>query len=95
MGVQLRPGDTELIRTISGFLGTFAAEGKLEDADENGVDVLYNRETPRLVRFRLVTFDDLEVSVDVQLADVDRQYLEDMLDGILHQLQQKRSARVH
>ena len=93
MGVRLNPGDTELIRTISGFLGEFAAEGKLEHANDDGVDVIYSKVEPRLVRFRFVTFDDLELNVDVQLADVTRQYLENMLNDVLATLERRRTER--
>jgi len=93
MGVKLNPGDTELVTTIAGFLGEFAADGKLEHADESGVDVLFSRETPRLVRFRLVTFDDLELNIDVQLADVDRAYLDNMFNDVLSTLERRRSER--
>lgn len=93
MGVKLSPGDTELVRTLSQFLGEFAAEGKLDHADEHGVDVLYNREEDRAVRFRFVTFDDLEVTVDVRLSDVDQAYMDAMFDDLLAEIERRRRAR--
>lgn len=95
MGVKLSPGDTELVRTLSQFLGEFAAEGKLEHANEDGVDVLYSRTEDRLVKFRFVTFDDLEVAIDVQLADVDRDYLDDLFNRLLSDLERRRSDRAN
>jgi len=49
MSVHLSLGDTDLVRTIADFLGEFAANDKQEHADENGVEVLYSQQTPRLV----------------------------------------------
>lgn len=83
----------EYVDAISRVLGRFAARGKLLNENRHGVDVEFNRAVPGEVRFSFVTADDLHVSVRFDFAKMSREYINNMVEGLIDDLGKSRREK--
>jgi len=96
---DMSPGEMA-IADLRQRLRRYAVAGKLHDApgdpqsvDPFGVQVLYNRANPHLVRFAGVTHDDIEWAADIDFRMYSRDYRDLTVQMVGDHITQKRRER--
>jgi len=98
--IQLNHVSDDVIESIRRQLRRYATTDKLVELpgegvsiDPFGVQVLYSKANPHLVRFRGVTHDNIEWVSDIDFRAFNRDYLEKFFYGIAEGIQNKRRER--
>lgn len=82
-----------LVAKVREMLGEFADPAKIPD-EPSGVELYrFNADPKNKLMFRFVTFDDFEIRAEIDVRDVTKEYLTDILSGVVTQIHDARKHR--
>ena len=82
-----------LIEKVRAMLAEFADPSQMPD-EPSGVEMYrFNAAPQHKIMFRFATFDDIEVRVEIDVRDVTRDYLSQIMQGVIKQIEDGRKYR--
>ncbi len=101
MPIVVTIGPEEAVRVVLNELERFAAPRKLicrKERHENlkqvgNIEIFYDVIETGKAAFHFVTYDDIEVAVDVNFTKMDREYLDDLIHAVREDIDKHRAER--
>lgn len=90
---NMRVGIEDAVRETAKMLSILAAPGKIPGNTYRGVEITFDLNAPGIAFYRLVTRDDIEVTVRVDFSLITRDYLQNMMAGAKKYIEEHRAAR--